>query len=273
MIRHIPVLINEQSCPTTLPNGGELRAVVLQFLQTLRRTREIAPDVTFGCVAPLHNLVLSAESDTLASVAGGIGKDWWRFVASISQRAPLQNLDGATDPSPLHCVCAGGIVSEGVSWAFANDTVAISFWRAGAFEGSGLSVDRCDCLCLTHPQPAPGIVRHASESKDVDAHANHLREYALPLDGGSLVYRNESFELRMPPRDHEPMHVHVCPPGDSSIHWATVRFDVGPEVLSGALPGSLWPHVKRVVSRGKGDLSENWRRRREGRPAFLIADG
>lgn len=267
--RHIPIFVNELSYPLS---EADAQSLTLKFLRTLRRVKLFAPDVVLGSKAKLTEIPLTETYRTLASFASGIGKDWWRFLAALQQRSPFILVDGCSLPAKTHFVCGDGRLGEALAWSCTNETASISFasdylWSAQLIEGQ-----ICDCEDDVHSSGGPSSVRNVADETDVDTHRDFFEHSGLEFRGGSLVLEAVQFSLRMPPRDHEPMHVHVCPPGSASETWATVRFDREPEILAGRLSLEQIRAVRDAIGKSRQQLIDNWDRRRRGLPAVFISD-
>lgn len=266
----VPVFLNERSYPLATDDPHLAREAVRQLLRTLIRIKEVAPDFFLGSAQRVGDISLTSSHETIGAVAYSASRDWWRFITGMEQRSPLATVAGCIDPKEMHVIFEEGI-GEALTWAHANDSLVVSFHSHPQWSGAVVSGGECQCSCATHPDPCDVAIRNASSAEHVDAHIEALSSYGAVFDGGSIVYVGESFSLRMPPRDHEPMHVHVCPRDSASPTFATVRFDISPEVLAGKIDAAVLREVSQLLVRKKPDFEDNWRRRRVGSPAALIA--
>ena len=267
-VRHTPLFLNELSYPVR--DEGQARELVLVLLNTLRSAKEIAPHIVVGAQMRLSDIPITSNYLTLAGVANGIGRDWWRFVAALDQRSPMSDVPACLVDDRIHVLSASMLPGEALLWVFCNDASAVSFISDEEWAKSAIYCGKCDCTSLTHSDPEDGHVRNMSSPAHTEDHRDYLVNSGLEFRGGSLVYEDARVSLRMPPRDHEPMHVHVCSPGTATETKATVRFDRYPEILAGKLDASLLAHVVSIVEAHRPAMAENWERRRLGLDAAFL---
>ena len=265
--RHATVFVNERSYPIPSQDAVD---VALRFLRVLRKVKEIVSDIAVVSNERLTDIPLTSDHRTLSSYAGAIGKDWWRFLAGLQQRSPFHQAEGCLRDAHTHFVCKDGDLDEAFAWTFENDSVAISFASSLHWLDAHVSGGYCNCDDHRHRTSAKAVVTHLALEEHVDAHRLVIEALGLEFRGGSLVWETADFCLRMPPRDHEPMHVHVCPPGTAAETWATVRFDRRPEILAGRLSPEVLASVKDLITEFRPQLVANWERRRLGLPAAFI---
>ena len=268
----VPFFLNERSYPIQ-GDRAVVDRVVLTFLKALYRAKSHASDlsVRLASEAPLSSLILTDDSQTLASLTGVMDTEWWRFIRLLDQYSPFPAMPRSVS-SGLHAV--NDITSLAEVCAAENCAFVASFPSSARYCESRLTITLCDCVTggHGHGHERESYAMNVSEEGHADEWAEQIRYFGQSFAGSSAVFNNGHITLRMYFNDHDPPHVHVFSVRSGSLCIAKVRFDTSlPEVLEAATEfRSVRADVLELISRSRGPLMIGWALCREGKHPIVI---
>lgn len=261
----VPLFLNERSYPIPGDQRNVLSAVT-SMLQGLLRAKKLAGNIYLGSTEPLPSISLTATTyETIASVIKD-DREWWRFLSSLEQRSPFGKVpQSIAPPSESHVDPSSTKGKEALLWAVRNESFVASFPSTKEWQGSKIDFRTCACGGNTHESAIQVSAKNIASADHADSWESELENFAFTPSASSEIYSGHNFSLRMFLNDHSPPHIHVYLGNYASGCAATVRFDVGPEVLNGkGLAGSTRSEVFDLLRARRDDLMTSWERCRSG---------
>ena len=239
-------VVNEASLP---PIAGSLTvdgaiAVLIDFVDVVRRVQGIRPDIALAAAAPLGSLPLTEEGlgfGAIAAKTGGAILDRWRYVQARRNIAPFASSADVQVPPLDEEFSAGGRPSLGLGVAATSDQLAVSFRTDEMWDADTLRVNR---LRVVEDETSGNLadeqldidVHHASHQAHVDAHVQFIGDLALPepFSGADLwadrVTRYPGLEFLAGVEDHlralgtgsaavRQVHERLCELSASATAW------------------------------------------------------
>jgi hypothetical protein len=220
---------------------------------------------------PLAAVVFGNGTHSLAAVLrGDVHKEEWRFLQSLSQSSPWDSYPDAIEPEHFQEVRFRDNIGIGMLWARQNDSALLSFafddiWNANRIEAQLHEMVDAGNIIVTNIE-----IPNLSNEGHVRIHKELLRDYGIGISATSLVYRGDSFDVRMFFNDHNPPHFHVTSRGTNEMlaRYAIKTLDR----LSGNPAITIERKVREWASPKTEALLANWERCRERTHPFLLED-
>jgi hypothetical protein len=258
----VPLFVNDLTYPLRFANQQELSEIVLKFLSSIKKVKELSRGLIVGSRVPLSNIKITDDYRTLSSLANIVNKEWWRFIKGLDQHSPFINLPACVKPpAAQHLVPVCDSVSP--LWANANEGFLVSFEVDECWLEALVQIEVCDCALGEH---APYNI-HCKNISRID-HVLHwergLKDFSLPIAASSFIYRCATFSLRMFLNDHLPAHAHVYVPRRPGDWLAKIRLDEVEFLRDDGLTGRERRSIEEFVRANRGDLLVAWERCRDG---------
>lgn len=201
------------------------------LVRTLRAARRVRADLALTSDSPLGSLPVTAEHQTLGSVAsrvGGRAREEWRYLQGLRNHAPFAQAPSITMLDQAEEYRFGGRPAVGLGLAAANAQLAVS-WPGDEWNCSIMTLDR-----HTVEEGDDGELRestelvsvtHCSSDVHVEGHEDFLRHLALPSPfGGREIWADRARlypQLAFLPRVEGQLA--ALPPGSAKLAQVTER--------------------------------------------------
>lgn len=266
----IPLFMNDASYPLSAVADWEVEREILQLMKTLKRVKGLNRPIILGSALRLTEIPITRAYRTLASYAEILGREWWRFIRGLEQRAPYSSMPQCVGPDVGVHISHGGGGSVGVLWSIKNSAFMISFASSAPWRTHVVPVSVCSCTNGRHA-PEDVTCRNISAPEHVELWQNDILDFSYSEASSSTIYDSVGFRLKMYLNDHEPPHVHVYQSGNLRKCIGRVRLDHVEVMEDEGFSGAVKKDVLELLSARRDELLRAWIRCRGGQLPNQIA--